>query len=118
MTTEDKIAYIRLRGEVNEVDEQGNYVDSDDLLSSFITDAEDAIMNRAYPYGYSEETTFPAKYDVLSCKIAIYLLNKRGADGQLSHSENGISRSYGGSDIPSDLLQTVIPYCGVGGSAT
>ena len=118
MTLEEKITYVRLRGEINAVDGDGNYIDSDELLSTFITDAEDAIMNRAYPYGYSAETVFPVKYDVLSCKIAIYLLNKRGADGQLSHSENGISRSYGGSDIPADMLQTVIPYCGVIGSTT
>ena len=105
MTHEEKIAYIRVRGEISEAD-------SDAVLSAFLTDAEDAIMNRAYPYGYDEGTAFPSKYDILSCKIAIYLLNKRGADGQLSHSENSISRTYGGADIPSDMLQTVVPHCG------
>ena len=105
MTLAEKIAYIRVRGDIGSKD-------SDEVVSAFITDAEDVIMNRAYPYGYDAETPFPAKYDVLSCKIAIYLLNKRGGDGETRHSENGIDRTYGGADVPSDMLQTVVPFCG------
>lgn len=107
MTLEEKIAYIRVRGEISAS------ADSDAVVTAFITDAEDVIMNRAYPYGYAEGTEFPAKYDLLSCKIAIYLLNKRGADGQTGHAENSITRTYGGADVPSDMLQTVVPHCGV-----
>ena len=105
MTNAEKIERIRLLGGFD-VDE-----DPDTVLSAYLAEAEDAIMNRAYPYGYEEGTEFPTKYDLLSCKIAVYLLDKRGGEGQLSHSENGISRTYAGADIPSDMLQTVIPFC-------
>ena len=33
------------------------------------------------------------RYSYLQVEIATYLLNKRGGEGELSHSENGISRS-------------------------
>ena len=70
------------------------------------------IFNRAYPYG-SEETEVPARYDYLQCEIAAYLLNKRGAEGQTGHSENGISRSYESADVPESLLSAVTPMVGV-----
>ena len=41
------------------------------------------------------------------------MLNKRGAEGQTSHSENGISRSYENADIPSSMLKVVTPHVGV-----
>ena len=105
MTDSEMLDYIRTMGGFT-VDE-----DPDNVLSAYLTEAKDAIMNRAYPYGYDAETAFPAKYEVLACKIAIEQLDKRGAEGQLSHSENGISRSYSNGYITSDLLQVVIPHC-------
>lgn len=105
MTQAEKIEHIRITGGFDATE------DPDTVLSAFLTEAEDAIMNRAYPYGYDENTEFPAKYDLLACKITVFLLNKRGGEGQVGHSENGISRTYGGSDIPADMLTPVVPYC-------
>lgn len=112
MTESEKIEHIRITGGFDAGD------DPDEVLSAYLTEAESAIMNRAYPFGYTDETPFPSKYDILSCQIAVYLLNKRGAEGQLTHSENGISRSYSGSNIPADMLTSVVPYCSSIGSAT
>lgn len=105
MTDSEMLGYIRTMGGFT-VDE-----DPDTVLSAYLTEAKDAIMNRAYPFGVPEETDFPAKYEILACKIAIEQLDKRGAEGQLSHSENGISRTYANGYITSDLLQTVVPHC-------
>ena len=46
-------------------------------------------------------------------KDAVYLLNKRGAEGETAHSENGISRSYESADIPESMLSGIIPFAGV-----
>lgn len=105
MTQAEKIEHIRITGGFDVAD------DPDNVVSAYLAEAEDAIMNRAYPYGYDDETPFPSKYDLLSCKITVFLMDKRGAEGQIGHTENGISRTYGGSDIPADMLQTVVPYC-------
>jgi hypothetical protein len=50
---------------------------------------------------------------MLQCEIAAYLLNKRGAEGQTSHTENGITRNYGGADVPESMLSSIIPRVGV-----
>ena len=86
--------------------------DTDDVLLAYLDIAGSKILNRAYPYG-TEETEVPARYDFLQCEIAAYLLNKRGAEGQTSHSENGISRSYESADVPESLLGAVTPTVGV-----
>ena len=86
--------------------------DSEDVLLAYLDIAGGKIMNRAYPYG-TEETEVPARYEFLQCEIAAYLLNKRGAEGQTAHSENGISRTYESADVPESLLGAVTPMVGV-----
>lgn len=85
---------------------------SDEILQSYITIAGQKIINRAYPYD-NTVTEVPSRYGVLQCEIAAYLLNKRGAEGEMSHTENGISRAYENADVPSSMLAVVTPYCGV-----
>lgn len=84
----------------------------EDILRVFLDVAGKKIIAKAYPYS-SDVTEVPAKYELLQCEIAVYLLNKRGAEGQTSHSENGISRQYENGDVPESMLKSVIPFCGV-----
>ena len=86
--------------------------DNEVVLLAYLNIAGRKIINRAYPFG-TEETEVPKRYDYLHCEIAAYLLNKRGAEGQTSHSENGISRSYESADVPESLLGAITPYTGV-----
>ena len=86
--------------------------DTEVVLLAYLDIAGSKIMARVYPYG-TEETEVPARYGFLQCEIAAYLLNKRGAEGQLIHSENGISRTYGSADVPPAMLSAVTPFCGV-----
>ena len=86
--------------------------DTEEVLLTYLNIAGHKILNRAYPYG-TDETEVPSRYDFLQCEIAAYLLNKRGAEGQTSHSENGISRSYESADVPESMLGAVTPMVGV-----
>ena len=86
--------------------------DTEEVLLAYLNIAGSKIINRAYPYG-TEETEVPNRYGFLQCEIAAYLLNKRGAEGQLIHSENGISRTYGSADSPPAMLNAVTPFCEV-----
>lgn len=86
--------------------------DTEEVLLAYLNIAGHKILNRAYPYG-TDETEVPRRYEFLQCEIAAYLLNKRGAEGQISHSENGISRTYGSADVPESLLGAVTPMIGV-----
>lgn len=84
---------------------------TDDILLAYLSVAGQKIINKAYPYGDGDSV--PKRYGLLQCEIAAYLLNKRGAEGQTSHSENGISRSYESADVPESMLREVVPFCGV-----
>lgn len=53
------------------------------------------------------------KYDAVHVEIAAYMINKRGAEGEVSHSENGVSRTYEDGDIPPSLLRAITPVAGV-----
>lgn len=86
--------------------------DTEEVLLAYLNIAGRKILNRAYPFG-TEETEVPVRYDFLQCEIAAYLLNKRGAEGQTGHSENGISRSYESADVPESMLGAVTPMVGV-----
>lgn len=101
MTTEEKIRTLHLM--------VGN--ESDEVLGTYLNIAGEKILSVAYPFGH-EGKNVPARYDYLHCKIAAYMLNKRGAEGETSHSENGISRSYENADVPESMLSEVIPACG------
>lgn len=86
--------------------------DPDEVLSTYLDFAGGKILAKAYPY-QNDVTEVPVQYAHLQVEIAAYMLNKRGAEGQTSHTENGVSRSYENGDIPSSMLKAVIPYCGV-----
>ena len=91
----------------------GNSETSDDeTLTVYLSLAVNAVMNKLYPYGW-EGKTVPNKYDYKICEIACYLFNKRGAEGQTGHNENGISRSYESASIPESMLKEITPFVGV-----
>ncbi len=50
------------------------------------------------------------QYLNLQLKIAVELYSKQGAEGQLSHSENGIGRSYDKTDVSIGLLEQITPF--------
>lgn len=86
--------------------------DTDEVLSTYLSLAGSKIIAKAYPYN-PEITEVPVQYSYLQVEIATYFLNKRGAEGQTAHTENGVSRAYENADVPSSMLKAVIPQCGV-----
>lgn len=86
--------------------------DADEVLSTYLLLAGCKIIARAFPYK-EDVTEVPVKYETIQLEIAAYMLNKRGAEGQTAHSENGISRTYENADVPASMLKGVTPYCGV-----
>ena len=79
-----------------------------DVLQTELMAAETMILNKMYPFGYPDGTEVPARYERLQIKLAVELYNQRGAEGQISHSENGTTRMWGASSI----LAQIVPHCG------
>ena len=82
------------------------------VLFTYLTLAGQKVIQRAYPYR-SDVKEVPAKYTTNQVEIACYLLNKRGAEGETYHSENGINRSYENADVPESMLARITPFAGV-----
>lgn len=105
MTDAEKKAMLKvMTGEVAE-----------EVLSTYLALAGNKICRRAYPFDLTISRV-PEQYDHLHVEIAAYMLNKRGAEGQTAHSENGISRSYEDGDVPSSLMRNIVPFVGVVGT--
>lgn len=105
MTEVDKLSLLRAM--VGQPANSENW--SDDVLISYLKIAGEKVINRAYPYD-DTVTEVPRRYGALQCEIAAYLLNKRGAEGEISHSENGVNRTYGSADVPESLMSNITPF--------
>lgn len=94
----------RLKLRTNEPDEA--------ILNDCLESAKSAILARRFPYKEWAEDIEP-KYTDLQFRIALDLYNKIGGEGQLTHSENGVSRTWESSWVSEQLLSEVVPYVGV-----
>ncbi len=102
MTTE--VMKSRLSALTGETDE--------DILLTFLDIAAEKILEKCYPFHHGKRNV-PARYHSTQLEIAAYLLNKRGAEGETSHSENGINRSYESASVPDSMLKGVVPFVSV-----
>jgi len=79
------------------------------VLDAYLTQANYKILNRRYPFNTSTEKAacaMPEEYKPLWYELAATLISKRGAEGESSHNENGVSRSYRSETT---ILADVIP---------
>lgn len=108
MTNEKKIEMLRaLIGDAEQKEDPN-------ILSVYLEMAGAKILERLYPYKESwDGLEVPDKYSMLQLKIGCYMWNKRGAEGQIQHIENGIHRNYGDADIPENMLSDLVPFAQV-----
>lgn len=81
----------------------GNPSNEDDILEFCLERASDIICD------IRNSDKVEKKYLNTQIAIAIEIYNKRGAEGQSSHTENGISRVYVGGDISLHLIRKITP---------
>jgi hypothetical protein len=85
---------------------------SDLELEEFLESAQAIILSRRFPFG-DPPLEIEERYKDLQIRIAVELYNKQGVEGQTSHSENGVSRSYASASVSEDLLSEITPKAGV-----
>ena len=86
------------------ITENVNDVELEDILES----AKAVILSRRFPFG-EQPAELEERYKDLQIRIAVEMFAKRGAEGEISHSENGISRTYQSANVSEDLLNEITP---------
>lgn len=94
----------------------GEVTDDDAVLLAYLDMAKDAILTWKYPEIVDMDVSkmdLPKAYEGKQIRIAVWMLNKRGAEGEVQHIENGIHRNYKYADVPTELLRDIPPMCGI-----
>ena len=84
---------------------------SDAIAISYLNAAEKAVINLAFPFGDGSEE-MPIKYEYEQIEIAVYMLNRRGSEGETAHTEGGTARTFEVADIPVSLRCRITAYAG------
>ena len=82
----------------------------DAKINLMLNQALGKVIVKRYPFGATEEQkalALTAYFDIVF-DIALFLYNTQGAEGEKSHSEPGVSRSYLSID---DYLSSIVPVC-------
>ncbi|WP_438319185.1 phage head-tail connector protein [Sporosarcina sp. FA9] len=76
-----------------------NDLERDDLLQLMLEDVEADLLT------LTNRTKLPPSLESIQRQIVIIQYNKQGVEGQSSHSEGGISRSF--EDLPQSLQSAI-----------
>lgn len=101
----------------------------DAILEYYLDEARSEYLNLRYPYGgyktvsvrnendwtVSEEPVVEPAYLNWQIAAAVELYAKRGGEGEISHTENGVTRSWDNARLSSELRSRIVPYIGVVG---
>lgn len=79
------------------------------VLNVYLLQAKAFILNKRFPYG-EQPNDVESQYEQLQIELAISLFNERGAEGQKSHNENGVSRTWRTKE---EIMNDVVPYASV-----
>lgn len=115
MTDLEKIAMIK------EILSDGGSLPSDEKLTVYLNAAKVAILNWMYsqvggvPEGMTE---VPAKYDMEHVYAVVAGYTHAGAEGETTHSENGISRVFTSADMLDYIKKNVYAIVRVGAVVT
>lgn len=86
----------------------------DNILLTFLDIAAEKVLAKCYPFRReNDEKSVPARYHNTQLEIAVYLLNKRGAEGETAHNENGVNRSYESASVPDSMLKGIVPFASI-----
>lgn len=106
-TTNDKYALLDT---LKVVLKARDFDDFDDAYLKYEINRAIDEINRCRRFTPTSSKPYDEKYEYLIIPFCVSAIAKIGAEGQISHSENGVSRNYGSAmDYPKDLVRQIIP---------
>lgn len=85
----------------------------DQFVPHYLDIAKGAVLRKLFPYADETWESVPEKHHAQTVEIAVYLVNRRGSEGEVSHSESGVSRGYESAGIPASYFRGMISHVGV-----
>ncbi|MDQ0091664.1 hypothetical protein J2T12_005104 [Paenibacillus anaericanus] len=74
----------------------------DDVIGLLIDDVQEDLLS------WTNRTELPVRLESAQRQIVVIRYNMQGVEGQTSHSEGGVSRSF--DDLPQSIRNTVTQY--------
>ena len=108
MTDEQKVAMTRtLIGDDDTA--------TDAVIATYLRIASGKMLERLFPFDTDKtESDLPYRYETLQCELGARLFLRKGGEGESSHEENGVNRTWATVD-DEDILSRLTPYAKVGG---
>lgn len=106
MSNEEKLAMVKSMLEISDNSE-------DARITVYLTAAEKEIIAWRYSHSSQKVETVPSEYEMTQIFAVVAGYSQSGAESQLSHSENGISRSFSYPDMLHYIRANVLPICGL-----
>ena len=82
-------------------------------LMAYLTASQKEILGWRYSYCEVIPTEIPAEYEMTQVFAVIAGYSQSGAENQVSHNENGISRTFKYEDMIAYIRSHVTPFVGV-----
>lgn len=83
---------------------------TDALAASYLNVAKDKILAMRNPFSSDpSEEAWEARYDTLQCEFAADMINRRGTEGELTNTENGVTRRFASDGVSPSLVRRVVP---------
>ena len=87
--------------------------EAETLLVAALERARLGILELRFPFGFEAEQELESQYTGLQLEVAIEIISKMGAEGEVAHSENGVSRTYENAGISESLKRRIVPMAKV-----
>ena len=90
---------------------------AEQIISPFLIDfvIEKYKQHRNYPMSFTDKTIEDDLNNHITtiAMAVIDMLNKLGAEGEISHTENGVSRQYENAYVSTNIFYDVLPYVNI-----
>lgn len=86
MTLEEKLQYMKVM-----LDDKTDTNDSE--YKVYLDLAKQRLLTHIYPFDQTK-VEIPQRYDMQHIELAVAIYVKKGAEGESSHDENGVRRTY------------------------
>lgn len=82
----------------------------DERIAVYLSAAGKEILGWRYSYAAETPDAVPDEYEMTQIHAVIAGYSQAGAEAQVTHSENGISRTFKYADMVHYIRSNVIPY--------